>query len=39
MNFIFYYILVDWEGSAYNNQILENTLFKKDFCISNRKYY
>ena len=39
MNLTFYYVLADWEELAYDNRVLENMLFKRDFKISNRKYY
>ncbi len=39
MNLTFCYILADWEVLAYDDKMLEDTLFTKDFKISNRKYF
>lgn len=38
MNFIFCYLLAGWESLAYNDKILENTLFNPNFKILNKKY-
>lgn len=34
-----YYLLADWESFIYNNKVLENVLFNKDFRILDSKYY
>lgn len=39
MNLTFCYVLVGWEKLAYDNRILENALFTKDFKILDGKYY
>lgn len=39
MNLTFCYVLAGCESYAYNNKILRNGLFNKDFWISDEKYY
>lgn len=39
MNFIFCYLLASWEKLIYNNKMLENALFIRNFKILDRKYY
>lgn len=39
MNFTFCYLLAIWEELAYNNKVLKDALFIKNFKILNEKYY
>ena len=39
MKLTFCYVLADWEDFAHDDRVFEDTLFNKDFRISNRKYY
>lgn len=39
MNLIFCYLLASWERLVYDNKMLENVLFIRNFKIFDRKYY
>lgn len=39
MDFIFFYVLAGQKGSVYNDHVLEDAFFHKNFTILDKKYY